>query len=155
MACGSAIRRRFRSRASTRSFIVSSAAIALSLTRVGAMLTHEKMTLTRNFFATLASQMSRLYHYANKEVESWLRAIMAPMETQIRERQIQVRRRLESIKRIHHATESLEDRVVELEHAEAALLHQLDGLHHLAREIDRVLDLETASGAGRGARYAA
>jgi hypothetical protein len=123
---------------------------------VGAMLTHEKMTLTRNFFATLASQMSRLYHYANKEVESWLRAIMSPMETQIRERQIQVRRRLESIKRIHHATESLEDRIVELEHAEAELLHQLDGLHHLAHEIDRVLDLEsTRGGAGRGARYAA
>jgi len=70
--------------------------------------------------------------------------VMAPMEMQIREHQMQLRRRLESIRRIHHATDTLEDRVVELEQVESTLLHQLDGIHHLAREIDRVLELDQA-----------
>jgi hypothetical protein len=55
---------------------------------------------------------------------------------------MQLRRRLESIRRIHHATDTLEDRVVELEQVESTLLHQLDGIHHLGREIDRVLEMD-------------
>jgi len=41
--------------------------------------------------------------------------IMSPMESQVREHQIQLRRRLESIKRIHQASDTLEDRVAEIE----------------------------------------
>ena len=111
---------------------------------VGTMLANEKLSLMQKFFETMASQVRRLYQYANKDVETWLRAVMAPMEMQIREHQIQLRRRLESIKRIHHATDTLEDRIGELEHVETTLLHQLDGIHHLAREIERVLDMEQA-----------
>ena len=108
------------------------------------MLTTEKLTVMHRFFDTLASQVRRVYHYANKEAETWLRAVMAPMEMQIREHQLQLRRRLESIKRIHHATDTLEDRVSEIEQVETTLMHQLDGIHHLARELERVLDLEHA-----------
>ena len=109
------------------------------------MLTNEKLSVMHKFFETLASQVRRVYQYANKEVETWLRAVMAPMEMQIREHQMQLRRRLESIRRIHHATDALEDRIAELEQVETTLLHQLDGIHHLAREIERVLDMDDAS----------
>jgi hypothetical protein len=66
------------------------------------------------------------------------------MEMQIREHQLQLRRRLESIKRIHHATDTLEDRIAELEQVETTLMHQLDSIHHLAAEIERVLEMEYA-----------
>ena len=112
---------------------------------VGTMLTNEKLSVMHKFFETLASQVRRVYQYANKEVETWLRAVMAPMEMQIREHQMQLRRRLESIRRIHHATDALEDRIAELEQVETTLLHQLDGIHHLAREIERVLNMDDAS----------
>jgi len=124
---------------------------------IGRMLTNEKLTLMQKFFETVASQVRRVYQYANKEVETWLRAVMSPMEVQIRERQMQLRRRLESIKRIHFATDTLEDRIGELEQFETLLLHQLDGIHYLSGEIDRVLDaddialLEESLGAGRAA----
>jgi hypothetical protein len=111
------------------------------------MLINEKLTVMHWFFETLASQVRRVYQYANKETETWLRAVMAPMEMQIREHQLQLRRRLESIKRIHHATDTLEDRVSELEQVETTLMHQLDSihhLHHLAAEIERVLEMEHA-----------
>jgi hypothetical protein len=103
------------------------------------MLTNEQLTLTRKFFETCVSQVRRVYQYANRDAESWLRAVIAPMEMQIREHQMQLRRRLESIKQIHRATDTLEDRVVELEQLESTLLHQLDDIHHLGAEIERVL----------------
>jgi hypothetical protein len=96
----------------------------------------------QKFFETLASQVRHVYQYANKEVETWLRAVISPMEIQIREHQMQLRRRLESIKRIHYATDALEDRIAELEKLETTLLHQLEAIHYLSREIDRVLDAE-------------
>jgi hypothetical protein len=108
------------------------------------MLTNEQLTLTHKFFETCASQVRRIYQYANKEAEAWLRAIMSPMEMQVREHQMQLRRRLESIKRIHQATDTLEDRVAELEQVETTLMHQLDTIHYLAAEIERVLDAEEA-----------
>jgi hypothetical protein len=70
----------------------------------------------------VAVQVRRAFENANKDAEIWLRAIMAPMETQVREHQIQLKRRLESIKRIHQATDTLEDRIAELESVEKKLV---------------------------------
>ena len=63
------------------------------------MLTNEQYTLTTKFFETLASRVVNIYEVANREADNWLKAVMAPMETQVREHQMQLRRRLESIKR--------------------------------------------------------
>jgi hypothetical protein len=106
------------------------------------MVTHEKLMLTEKFFETIASQVRRVYAYANREAEHWLRAVMSPMEAQVREHQIQLRRRLESIKRIHQATDALEDRISELEEMEKDLVRQLEALHRIALEIEHALDLE-------------
>jgi hypothetical protein len=123
---------------------------------IGRMLTSEKLTIMQKFFETVASQVRRVYQYANKEVETWLRAVLSPMEVQIREHQMQLRRRLESIKRIHFATDALEERISELEQVETTLIHQLDAIHYLLREIERVLDTEDVTqleedGTGRAA----
>jgi hypothetical protein len=104
------------------------------------LLTNEKMTLTQKFFETLASEVRRLYRYANRETERWLRSVMAPMESQVREHQLMLRRRLESVKRIHQATETLEDRVAELAAVERTLWAQLADLERFARDGNRALD---------------
>ena len=64
---------------------------------------------------------------------------MSPMETQVREHQLQLRRRLESIKRIHKATDTLEDRITELEHMESGILHQLGALNTLNNKMQQAL----------------
>ncbi len=89
------------------------------------LLTHDKKNITQTFFEEVAIQVRRAFERANKDAEVWLRAIMAPMETQVREHQIQLKRRLESIKRIHQATDTLEDRIAELESVEKALKQEL------------------------------
>lgn len=78
-------------------------------------LTTEQYTLTSRFFETLASRVVQVFEILNKDVENWLKAVMSPMEGQVREHQMQLRRRLESVKRIHKATDTLEDRIGELD----------------------------------------
>lgn len=95
------------------------------------LVTTEKHALTQKFFETIAVQARRTFEVANRDIEQWLRAVMSPLETQVREYQIQLKRRLESVKRIHQATDTLEDRVEELkqgENAVLALIAELDAL---------------------------
>jgi DNA repair ATPase RecN len=108
------------------------------------MLTNEQFTLTSKFFETIASRVIHVYEVANRDVENWLKAVMAPMETQVREHQLQLRRRLESIKRIHKATDTLEDRITELEQMEAVITGQLDDLRNLRRQMAQALDFDSA-----------
>jgi hypothetical protein len=81
----------------------------------------------------------RAFEKANKDAETWLRAIMAPMETQVREHQIQLKRRLESIKRIHQATDTLEDRISELDSVEKHLLQQIQALEGVSAKVRNLL----------------
>lgn len=102
------------------------------------LLTHDKKNITQKFFEEVAVQVRKAFEHANRDAEIWLRAIMAPMETQVREHQIQLKRRLESIKRIHQATDTLEDRIAELDGVEKNLLAQIDALEEI---IGRVQDM--------------
>lgn len=99
------------------------------------LITHEKSNLTQKFFEEVAVQVRRAFEHANKDAETWLKAIMAPMETQVREHQIQLKRRLESIKRIHQATETLEDRIGELAHVENGLVAQIVALEAVGQDV--------------------
>ena len=65
---------------------------------------------------------------------------MAPMETQVREHQIQLKRRLESIKRIHQATETLEERINELLHVENQLTSQIRAIESAAQAVQHILN---------------
>lgn len=104
------------------------------------LLTHEKKNITQKFFEEVAVQVRRAFEHANKDAEVWLKAIMAPMETQVREHQIQLKRRLESIKRIHQATDTLEDRIAELEGVEQDLVGQIRALEKVAGEVRQLLE---------------
>ena len=110
------------------------------LNTMSQLLRHGKGHLTQKFFEEIALQVRRVFEHANRHAEGWLKAIMAPMETQVREHQIQFKRRLESIKRIHQATDTLEERIDELTHVEASLVNQIQALETLAKAIRRALD---------------
>ncbi|EXI90588.1 MAG: putative GTPase [Candidatus Accumulibacter regalis] len=103
------------------------------------LLTHEKSQLTQRFFEEVTVQVRKTFEHANRDAESWLKAIMAPMEIQIREHHIQLKRRLESIKRIHQATDTLEERIEELVHVENNLLSQMKVLTEIGNGVRDVL----------------
>lgn len=104
------------------------------------LITQDKSTVTQKFFDEVAIQVRRAFDHANRDAESWLKAVMAPMETQVREHQIQLKRRLESIKRIHQATDTLEDRINELLHVENNLVSQLVALEKVGKVVQNLLD---------------
>jgi len=103
------------------------------------LITQDKGTVTHKFFEEVAIQVRRAFDHANRDAESWLKAVMAPMETQVREHQIQLKRRLESIKRIHQATDTLEDRINELLHVENSLVSQLVSLEKVGKLVQNLL----------------
>jgi septal ring factor EnvC (AmiA/AmiB activator) len=84
--------------------------------------------------------VKHVYVIANRDVEAWLKAVMSPLESQVREHHLQLRRRLDSIKRIHHASDELEERIAELEQQENALRAQRSGLDLQTGAIDAIVD---------------
>jgi predicted GTPase len=103
------------------------------------MLTLGQHQLTARFFETLASKVVQVFELANSETEAWLKALIAPMETQVREHKTQLKRRLESVSRIHAATETLDERIAELETAMGTVADQLDQLARINTRIGDAL----------------
>jgi hypothetical protein len=101
------------------------------------MLTMAQSQLTARFFKSLASEVVQVFELANSETDAWLSALIAPMETQVREHKMQLKRRLESVSRIHAATETLDDRIAELDASNGSVSDQLD---QLARINTRIVD---------------
>jgi len=103
------------------------------------MLTVGQQQLTARFFETVASEVVRVFELANRETEAWLKALIAPMETQVREHKIQLKRRIESVSRIHAATETLDERIAELEASMAMVSDQMDQLARINTRISHAL----------------
>jgi chromosome segregation ATPase len=98
--------------------------------------------LTQKFFESIASRVKESFETANRDVEAWLKAIIAPLEGQIREHQTQLRRRLESIRHIQDASETLEERIGEVNSQQA----ELEEYHaHLLELNQRMMDTLHAS----------
>ena len=95
--------------------------------------------------------MRRAFERANRDAEIWLKAIMAPMETQVREHQIQLKRRLASIKRIQQATDTLEDRINELLLVENDLVGQIRAIERVGHNVQRLLNDSASTGSLRSA----
>jgi hypothetical protein len=103
------------------------------------MVSRAKFALMQRFFETIASRVTHVYDIANRDLEVWLRAVMAPLESQVKEHHLQLRRRLESIKRIRGASGDLDLRVGELLEANDTLRAQLRALDDAVAAIDLML----------------
>jgi hypothetical protein len=84
---------------------------------------------------------------ANRDADNWLKTIMSPMESQVREHQVQLRRRLESIKRIHQASDTLEERVSELEQIRDGIRDQERNLESRVEAVMKVLSFDQGKSA--------
>src|SRR6185503_13346452 len=104
------------------------------------MVSKAKYPLMKQFFETVASRARHIYKVANRDVEAWLKAVMSPLETQVREHHIQLRRRLDSVRRIHRASDELESRILELEQSREALETQRQGLKQQVGALDMIIE---------------
>ncbi len=104
------------------------------------LLTVNKGVLTQRFFASVAVNLKRIYANAVREMESWLRSLMMPLESQVREHQSQLRRRMESVQRVMEAGDSLEERLLEIESTRARIERQMAQMKSLVEEVQAVMD---------------
>ena len=92
------------------------------------MLTTSRVVLMQKFFDSIASRVKHSFLQSNRDVEAWLKVVIAPLEAQIREHKDQLKHRQQSVQRIHIAIDSLEDKIDALEQQKAeaeATLHKL------------------------------
>lgn len=110
------------------------------------MVMTEQMVLTRRFYDSVVAKIKQIFERANQDAYDWLRTIMSPMETQVREHQVQLRRRLESIKRIHKASDTLDDRLAELEHVRDGITDQTRQMEALIGDVENILETQVNDG---------
>ena len=103
------------------------------------LMTAPKVVLMQKFFDSIASRVKQSFLQANRDVEAWLKVVMAPLEAQIAEHKAQLKRRRQSIERIHIATESLEEKVTAFEQMQADLELQRKTLQALEEELKKTI----------------
>jgi hypothetical protein len=103
------------------------------------LMTLDKQKVTQRFFNEITNQVKQLFETASRDTESWTKVLIAPIETQIRERQIQLKHRLESIKNILQATDTLDERINEQMHSECQLLEDLRNVENAGETVNHIL----------------
>lgn len=106
------------------------------------MASNVKFSLMRKFFDTVAARLRHVYDIANRDADNWVRSVIAPMETQVRERQGQLRRRVDSVKRIHGASSDLEVRMQELADMKKSAEEQVADLQTMIAQIDVAVSIQ-------------
>ncbi len=107
-----------------------------------AIMTTPQVALMTKFFDSIASRVKQSFLQANRDVEAWLKVVMAPLEAQIWEHKAQLKKRRQSIERIHMATESLEEKVDALEKMQIELDAQKNALLMLDAELKHAIIAE-------------
>lgn len=110
-----------------------------------AIMTTSQVVLMQKFFDSIASRVKQSFLQANRDVEAWLKVVMAPLEAQIGEHKAQLKRRRQSIERIHSATETLEEKVKAFEQMHIELEAQKRTLAMLEDELKKAVAAELAS----------
>ncbi|WP_423709010.1 dynamin family protein [Undibacterium sp. WLX3042] len=106
------------------------------------MLTNTRVALMRKFFDSVAARVKQNFLQANKDVEAWQKVVMAPLEAQIREHKSQLKNRMQSIQRIHVATDSLEDRIASFEALQTEIEAQKQGLQQMQDNLQAALNAD-------------
>jgi len=103
------------------------------------LLMTSRATLLERFFDSIASRLRRVLRAANADVETWLKMVNAPLESQIRQHRDNLRQRQSSVQRIHDATDSLEQKISAFEQSQAELESTRAGLAGAAARVDAML----------------
>lgn len=109
------------------------------------LLTTEKKVLIQKFFDSISARVKQSFSQANRDVEAWQKVVMAPIEAQIREHKNQLKNRMQSIQRIHVATDSLEEKIASFEAMMTEVDAQKRSLETLRKQIHLALAADTSA----------
>jgi hypothetical protein len=104
-----------------------------------AIMTTPQVVLMQKFFDSIASRVKQSFLQANRDVEAWLKVVMAPLEAQIGEHKAQLKRRRQSIERIHEAADDLEEKMRALDQVQIDIEAQKRMLTMLETELKNAI----------------
>lgn len=105
----------------------------------------EQMSITNRFYQSVCTASRKIFGRALRDANAWNSNLMVPMETYVREHHSQLRRRLESVKRIHKATDTVETRLQELELQNNELKEQQEEFMKLQHRLTKALTTPEAA----------
>ncbi len=108
-----------------------------------ALLTTSRVVLMQKFVDSIASRVRHSFLQANRDVEAWLKVIIAPLEAQIREHKDQLKHRQQSVQRVHVAIDSLEDKIESLEHLKSSVEEQRKQLAEIEETLKTAISEES------------
>jgi len=107
----------------------------------------EQMSITNRFYESVCQASRKIFSRAQRDATNWNNNLMVPMETYVREHHTQLRRRLESVKRIHKASDTVEQRLQELNVMQGQLLEQHKQFSSFQSALSELLTLSDQSSA--------
>ncbi len=99
----------------------------------------EQMSITNKFYDSVCISSRKIFKSAFQDANNWNKNLMVPMETYVREHHTQLRRRLESVKRIHKASDTVDSRLHELSSMRLLLLEQRAQYNTFTSKLDKLL----------------
>jgi len=88
----------------------------------------EKHFLVPNFYESLVSEARRVFEATRADTEGWLRAALTPLNTAVKEHEVQLGKRVENLRKLQDNLHSVADRSKQLEKQLLALKGQHDVL---------------------------
>jgi hypothetical protein len=88
----------------------------------------EKHFLVRRFYNGLVTEARAAFQDTRKELDTWLKAALQPISTQLKEHQTLLERRVDNLKKLSGDLSSLQERVHQLEAQKMALGKQVEEL---------------------------
>ncbi|HRO59977.1 MAG TPA: hypothetical protein PK177_12570, partial [Burkholderiaceae bacterium] len=102
--------------------------------------TTARHALMRRFFELVAARIRELYDRAASDARTWHRALMSPIESQVREHQAQLHRRADALRRVLEAGDELESRIAEVEARRGLVEQEAAAVEAAAEAIRRLCE---------------
>lgn len=99
----------------------------------------------QRFFEAIVTRAKHIYGVSNRDAESWLKAVMIPLETQIRERHQQLRKRQDRARQMSLVSSEAEGHSRELREQFAEVQQQQNGLDDFVARFDTLMKQQSFS----------
>jgi len=86
---------------------------------------HSQKYLTQKFFVSFVDQARQIFENANKDARIWIKKVLNPLLSQIKEHKHHLEARLETLKKISASRHTLEAKIKELEKSSQDILQQM------------------------------
>jgi GTPase SAR1 family protein len=99
----------------------------------------EQSFVVKKFIVSMVSHARNIFFRANQDAEDWAGSVMRPLAARIKERKIQLEKRLNNLQKIKNSREKLSDNIAGLEKQLDELMAQLDTINGILSAINTPL----------------